>query len=250
MKKVFFLLLLANFLVFLGGAYLFPSQPGESQRRSGGDLRTLSQDELAAYRARGNAGDDVEEVAPSPRTRPDENPVGNADAETSNSANPTQPGTSYCLALGPLETREEADGLAAQLAQQNMAGIVTDEVETEVRSYVVLVVSEAGDGVDGLMSALRSAGHREVWHLTSGPRSGEVSVGLFRRKENAETRRLQMVADGFAARVVPREIERSSHWVELRPEPSRRMTGELLAALRQSYPGLTTDRRRCPQTPL
>lgn len=242
MKKVFFLLLLANFLVFLGGAYLFPPPPGESQRRSGGDLRILSQDELAEYRARENSGDEVEETAPFPPTQPD--------SEAWNPANPLEPGTALCLALGPLETREGADGLAGQLAEQNMAGIVTDQVETEVRSYIVLIVPEAGEGADGTMRALRNAGHKDVWRLTSGPQSGEVSVGLFRRKENAETRRLQMVADGFAAKVVPREIERDSYWVELRPEASRRMTQELLETLRQSFPGLTTDRRRCPQSPL
>ena len=250
MKKIFFLLLLANFLVFLGGAYLFPSPPGENQRRSGGDLRILSQDELAAYRARENTGDDGEETTPSPQAQSGESPVGNADAEAWDSANPLEPGAAYCLALGPLETREEANALAGQLAQQNMAGIVTDEVDTEVRSYIVLVVSDTGDSADATMRALRNAGHKDVWRLTSGPQRGEVSVGLFRRKENAETRRVQMVADGFAARVVPREIERNSHWVELRPEPSRRMTQELLEALRQSNRGLTIDRRRCPQSPL
>jgi hypothetical protein len=242
MKKVFFLLLLANFLVFLGGAYLFPPPPGESQRRSGGDLRMLSQDELAEYRAREDSGDEVEETRPSPPTQ--------SDSEAWDLANPLEPKTARCLAFGPLETREGADGLAGQLAEQNMAGIVTDQVETEVRSYIVLIVPDAGDSADGTMRALRNAGHKDVWRLTSGPQSGEVSVGLFRRKENAETRRLQMVADGFAATVVPREIERDSYWVELRPEASRRMTQELLEALRQSYPGLTIDRRRCPQSPL
>ena len=242
MKKVFFLLLLANFLVFLGGAYLFPPPPGEIQRRSGGDLRILSQDELAEYRARENSGGEVEETTPSPPTQ--------SDSEAWNADDPLEPGTAPCLAIGPLETREVADGLAGQLAEQNMAGIVTDQVETEVRSYIVLIVPDAGDSVESTMRALGNAGHKDVWRLTSGPQSGEVSVGLFRRKENAETRRLEMVDDGFAARVVPRAIERDSYWVELRPEPSRRMTQELLEALRQSYPGLTTDRRRCPQSPL
>lgn len=250
MKKVFFLLLLANFLVFLGGAYLFPPPPGESQRRSGGDLRLLSQDELAEYRARENSGDDVEETTPSQPMQSDDNPVSNAATESWNSADPPEAGTAHCLALGPLETREEANGLAGHLAEQNMAGIVTHQVETEVRSYVVLVIPNTGDNADGTLRALRNAGHEDVWRLTSGPQGGEVSVGLFRRKENAEARRLQVVADGFAAKVVPREIERNSYWVELRSEPSRRMTQELLEALRESYPGLSIDRRRCPQSPL
>jgi hypothetical protein len=250
MKKVFFLLLLANFLVFLGGAYLFPPPPVENQRRSGGDLRILSRDELAAYRGRENSGDDVEETAPSPSPHSGEKPGNEADAEAWNSADPPGPGAVDCLALGPLETREGANGLAGQLAEQNMAGIVTDQVETEVRSYIVLIVADTGDGADGTMRALRKAGHKDVWRLTSGPHRGEVSVGLFRGKENAETRRLQMVADGFAARVIPRGVERNSYWVELRPEPSRRMTQELLEALRESYPGLSIDRRRCPQSPL
>jgi hypothetical protein len=250
MKKVFFLLLLANFLVFLGGAYLFPPPAGENQRRSGGDLRILSQDELAAYRARENSGDDVEAAAPSQQPHSDEKPDNNANSEAWNAVDPLERGAFHCIALGPLETREGADGLAGQLAEQNMAGIVTDRVETEVRSYIVLIVADTGDGADGTMRALRDAGHKDVWRLTSGPQSGEVSVGLFRRKKNAETRRLEMVADGFAARVVPREIERTNYWVELRPEPSRRMTQELLEALRESYPGLSIDRRRCPQSPL
>ena len=301
MKHVFILLLLVNFLVYLGARHLAPPVADESERRTGGTLEFLLPEKpapkpepvivappgpLTVAPALGTAATDADRTPgdqgygrvvtaesseeggdaeradrgapadPAPETPPEAAETAQSPASGNQGDGPGQDAgipelaEGECLTLGPLPTRARADQLARDLAQQNMAAMLRTDIKMETRSYFVLVADGPEVGALQIMRDLREAGYRDVWQLTSGEHKDRVSVGLFRSRTNADARRLQVGADGFSASVVPRVSEQRFYWVDLRYEPSRRFTAELLDALVPSYPGVSAERKRCIRAPL
>ena len=101
-----------------------------------------------------------------------------------------------------------------------------------------------------MVRKLREAGQKDVWWLTSGDHKDEVSVGIFQNEDYAKARQQTMVKSGFAAQVVPREIERRAFWLDLREAASHNVTVELVEKLRERHKGLTAETKRCPRSPL
>lgn len=246
MKKLFFFLVLANLLVFLGARFVAPPLPEEPAMRSGGNIRFVNPGELEAYRASGGgstAGQLDNEATPAAAAEDPE--VFRARLMAA-----LELGDGECLALGPIDSRDGAATLAQELAQQNMAGIVRDERRTEVQNYLVVIATRSGHEASSMVKQLREAGQKDVWWLTSGDHKDEVSVGIFRSRSNAETRRKEVAGLGFDADIVPREVERKTYWIDLRAEPSRRVTVELVEKLRELHENLSAERTRCARAAL
>ena len=245
MKKFFFFLVVANLLLFLGGRLFAPPPPEAPDMRSGGNIRFLSPGELEAYRASGGGAGEVEGDAVTPAAVVEDPEVFRARLVETLKLKEGE-----CLALGPIETRDDAATLAEELAAQNMAGIVRSETRSEVRNYLVVVPTRTSVEAAAMVKRLREAGQKDVWWLTSGDHKDEVSVGIFRSRENAATRKKEVEALEFDAEIVPREVDRVSYWLDLRAEPSRRVTVELVEKLRARHDTLSAERKRCTRSAL
>lgn len=246
MKKLFFFLVVANLLVFLGARFVAPPLPEEPDMRSGGNIRFLNPGELEAYRASGGGRDTGEsEDTEKPATVVEDPEVFRAKLMAA-----LELGEDACLALGPIDSRDGAATLAEELAQQNMAGSVRDESHTEVQNYLVVIPTRSSHEASTMVKQLRDAGQKDVWWLTSGNHKDEVSVGIFRSRDNAETRRKEVEALNFNAEIVPREVERKTYWIDLRAEPSRRVTVELIEKLRELHENLSAEQKRCTRSAL
>lgn len=247
MKRLFFLLLLANLLLFLGARFIAPPPQEQPEMRSGGNIRFLTPGQLESYRSAGGRTAMVEDRGETPPT------VSAADTEAAFQERLRQAlnlGQGECLSLGPLETPEEASTLANELAGDGMAGIVRTEVGTQIQNYLVVIHTRSSVDAASMVKKLRAAGHSDVWWLTTGDHKDEVSVGIFRSRDNAETRKAQMTADGFDTEIIPREVESKSYWIDLRESASRQVTAEIVEKLRARFSTLGAERKRCTRSAL
>lgn len=287
MKRLFFLLLVANLLVYLGARVFFPSYEPDTDVRGGGDIRFLSLNELKILRAIAQEAEArlpapaeaMEEPPEPPQELKQEEPVMDDPAVAETAPEPkeslTEPakketpgagakdddlklkvledlklGDVECVALGPLDAEPDAKALAHLLANQNMAGVVRWVDASQPQSFWVVLYADSDSEAANLMKKLRDAGQGDLWWISDGDLKGDVSVGVFRNRENAEVRRKQIQAIGLEADVVARKSERKLYWIDLRADASRRVDLPLLQKLRKKYPDLTVEPRRCPSSPL
>jgi len=280
MKRLFFLLLVANLLVYLGTRAFLPSPAPNLEGSGSGDIRFLSPNELKILRA---AARETESQTSGPA---ESVPANTIESRAADQAGPAQEGPEVatataefideasrsdaendedlklkvledlklgdveCVALGPLEAESDARALAHLLAEQNMAGVVRWEDASQPQSFWVVLPADSDSEAASLMKKLRDAGQGDLWWISEGDLRGDISVGVFRNLENAEVRQKQIQAIGLEAEVVPRKSERKLHWIDLRAEASRRVDLPLVEKLRRKYPGLTVEPRRCPASPL
>jgi len=269
MKKLFFLLLVSNLLVYLGGRLLFPAAEPVEEIAGGGDIRFLTNTELMILRATAtepesvadpvaesdtdqvvDAGDEVERVSESEEQQTDIAQAEDPRAKEQTAIDQLQSDKEKCAAMGPVGSEQAAKSLARMLAEQNMAGIVRWEDTAETTSYWVILPADSDSEAANLMKQLRDAGQGDLWWIPEGELAGDISVGVFRNRDNAEVRRKQISAVGLSAQVVERKSDRKRYWIDLRSEASQRVDVGLMDKLRRKYPDLTVIARRCPVSPL
>lgn len=130
---------------------------------------------------------------------------------------PEQPG---CLSLGPFATPAELRAAMAALTP-SVARIQFREVPaTELRGYRVYLPA-AGSREAALVTArqLAARGVRDIYVVTAGAQENTVSLGLFRDLGNAEKRRDEVIAQGFAPVLEARTQDAAQWWIDLAAEP-------------------------------
>lgn len=120
-----------------------------------------------------------------------------------------------CESLGPFGDRDGAQDALRQLESLTRRTQVRQTRARVVRGYWVHVPAHASRS-DALATArqLAAAGVRDYYVVTAGGQENTISLGLFRDQANAESRRAQVAALGFRARVVERADERDQYWID------------------------------------
>ena len=125
-----------------------------------------------------------------------------------------------CMSLGPFGTPAELR--AAMNALTPLAARIQyrEVPATEVRGYRVFL-SAAASREEALAAArqLAARGVRDYYVVTAGDQENTVSLGLFRDLANAEKRRDELSAQGFAAVLEPRTEDAAQWWIDLAAEP-------------------------------
>jgi hypothetical protein len=121
-----------------------------------------------------------------------------------------------CLSLGPFDTpaalRAAVDALAPQAGRLQMR---QEQIES-VRGYrVFLPPAESHEAALARVRELDARGVRDVYVVTAGAEVDSVSLGLFRDEANAERRRAEVAALGFAPVVEPRVEPAPQWWVDV-----------------------------------
>jgi len=130
------------------------------------------------------------------------------------------PATPGCLTLGPFGTPAELRAAMAALTPA-VARIQFREVAaTQLRGYrVYLPASGSREAALAAARQLAARGVRDYYVVTAGDQENTVSLGLFRDLANAEKRRGELSAQGFAAVLEPRTEDAAQWWIDLAAEP-------------------------------
>jgi hypothetical protein len=130
------------------------------------------------------------------------------------------PDTPGCLSIGPFATPAELRAAMAALTP-GAARIQFREVEaTQLRGYrVYLPASGSREAALDVARQLAARGVRDYYVVTAGDEENTVSLGLFRDLANAEKRRDELSAQGFAPVLEPRTEAAAQWWIDLAAEP-------------------------------
>lgn len=130
------------------------------------------------------------------------------------------PATPGCLTIGPFATPAELRAAMAALTP-GVARIQFREVAaTQLRGYrVYLPASGSREAALAAARQLAARGVRDYYVVTAGDQENTVSLGLFRDLANAEKRRDELSAQGFAAVLEPRTEDAAQWWIDLAAEP-------------------------------
>lgn len=141
---------------------------------------------------------------------------------------PAEPG---CLTLGPFATPAELRAAMAALTP-SVARIQFREVAaTQLRGYrVYLPASGSREAALAAARQLAARGVRDYYVVTAGDQVNTVSLGLFRDLANAEKRRADLAAQGFAPVLEPRTDAGAQWWIDLAAEPGFDWQSQLPAA--------------------
>lgn len=193
LARIAFLLLLAANIGVAAWLVLAPSVPRAALPAHDPGVARLV---LLSEREIGGAGDAVE-LAASPV------PAGEA-------------ATEQCWTIGPLPTQSDLRRVVNALAQQAQRTRTRDGRTRESRGWVVYLPAPAtrAEALD-VARELSARGVRDYYVVTAGPQQNTVSLGLFRDRANAERRRAEIAALGFAPAITERTEELPVYFVDV-----------------------------------
>lgn len=87
--------------------------------------------------------------------------------------------------------------------------------------WVYLPAFGSRDQALGKARQLSSKGIRDYYVVTAGDQQNTISLGLFRDRANAENRRSELVALGFAAELRERRDDTPEYWLEYASRPDQ-----------------------------
>ncbi|HEY0179368.1 MAG TPA: SPOR domain-containing protein [Dokdonella sp.] len=120
-----------------------------------------------------------------------------------------------CRTLGPYPTQADARAATNALTPMVKRVRVRETHATQTRGYWVYLPAVATrEQALGTARALSAKGVRDYYVVTAGDQQNTVSLGLFREPGNAERRRAEIAALGFAPQTVARTEDTPSYWLD------------------------------------
>lgn len=139
-----------------------------------------------------------------------------ADNTLTTSPAPTGSPDNLCLTLGPFTTPQDLRNARQALASQVSRMRSRQEQTTQTSGWWVYLPA-AGSRAQALEIARKLGQHNilDYFVVSSGEQSNTISLGLFKDPANARKRRDEVVAAGFAARMVERGETVPEYWLDL-----------------------------------
>lgn len=236
MRAIFFVLLLANLLLFaLQWMSLGEEEAETTSRKAGPELEGVPSLSLLSQ-----SGEPREASAPAPEREPEaslaSDPTGSADL----GENP------LCTLVGPYTDRPAAETAVQRLQALDLDARVRDLEVPDGEGYWVYLEPELSH-----RAALRRLHELQAKQIDSyiiprGDLENGISFGMFSREVLAKARRDEMREQGYEARI--REIERTHReiWVSLPPGDARKLGDGLWEDLLEQSPELERRQNFCP----
>lgn len=125
-----------------------------------------------------------------------------------------------CTSIGPFATQADMRGALNALTPLVSRIQYREAHATETRGYwVYLPATSSREQALGIARQLSARGVRDYYVVTAGDQQNTISLGLFRDKGNAEKRRNEVAALGFAPELVTRTEELPVYWVDFASDP-------------------------------
>ena len=120
-----------------------------------------------------------------------------------------------CRTIGPLSTRADARAIANALRPLVKRSRTRETQQSQTRGYwVYLAAAPSREAALANARALADKNVRDYYVITAGDQQNMVSLGLFRDQGNAERRRAELAALGFAPRIDQRSENLPQYWID------------------------------------
>ena len=121
-----------------------------------------------------------------------------------------------CLDIGPFPSRAEMERAFQALTPLATRIQFREDVQRNQRGWwVYLPAPDSREAALAVARDLSAQGLRDYYVVTAGSNENTVSLGLFRERANAETRRAEVREAGYAAEITPRIDERPEFWISV-----------------------------------
>ncbi len=125
-----------------------------------------------------------------------------------------------CLSIGPFPTQADVRAALNALTPRVARIQYREAHATETRGYwVFLPAQPSREQALALARQLSSRGVRDYYVVTAGEQQNTISLGLFRDQGNAEKRRNEIAALGFAPELIARTEELPVYWIDFAEDP-------------------------------
>ena len=129
-------------------------------------------------------------------------------------------GNDTCTSIGPFATQADMRGALNALTPLVSRIQYREAHSTETRGYWVYLPALASrEQALTIARQLSAKGVRDYYVVTAGDQQNTISLGLFRDKGNADKRRNEVAALGFAPDLVTRTEELPVYWVDFASDP-------------------------------
>ena len=163
--------------------------------------------------------------APEVQVEVDEEPIeqepieqapGQAIVETSPPPLPAE----SCGLIGPVDSEPQVRRLSRALARRDIQVEIRQEtVQKTVGFWVIIPPYESREKAIEAVGQLKDAGILDVRRFYRGSKRNGISLGMFSRQRNAEKRRREIAAKGFAPQVLPRTRPAEVWMIDYRAPP-------------------------------
>jgi len=127
----------------------------------------------------------------------------------------TARGDESCHSIGPFQTQSDMRASLGTLTPQVQRIQYRDERATQSRGYwVFLAAMKTREDALVIARSLSSKGVRDYYVVTAGEQLNTISLGLFRERANAERRKAEIAAMGFAPQLIERTEELPVYWID------------------------------------
>jgi hypothetical protein len=126
-----------------------------------------------------------------------------------------------CTSIGPFGTQADMRGALNALTPLVSRIQYREAHATETRGYWVYLPAMASrEQALTIARQLSAKGVRDYYVVTAGDQQNTISLGLFRDRGNAEKRRNEVAALGFAPELITRTEELPVYWVDFASDPA------------------------------
>jgi cell division septation protein DedD len=127
-----------------------------------------------------------------------------------------------CASIGPFATQADMRAALNALTPHVSRIQYREAHATETRGYwVYLPATSSREQALAMARQLSAKGVRDYYVVTAGDQQNTISLGLFRDKGNAEKRRGEVAALGFAPELITRTEELPVYWLDFATDPLR-----------------------------
>ncbi|MEW8043976.1 MAG: hypothetical protein G8D28_06630 [gamma proteobacterium symbiont of Phacoides pectinatus] len=203
----------------------------------------VEQTAVAEAAARGEA--DFVAPAPAlgePASVPDAEAPAPAPAPAAPVAQAEQP---YCGALGPVETRTQAQSLSVELIAGGMDATVRQRgVQRTTGYWVMLPPLASREAAIVRFDSINATGINDMKRFVQGRYRNGISFGLFSQQENALNRQRALKARGIDVVLAPQSVEIDEYYVDF--EAVGATFAQVQEKLNERYPQRKITEQACP----
>jgi len=151
-----------------------------------------------------------------------------------------------CGVIGPIKEEDKLRSIVTDLVERQIG--VAQHTESVLRTVGFWVIIEPYGSQKQAIEAvniLKQQGITDLRRFYKGELKNGISLGMYRREQNAETRRRQIVDKGFPAELLARRKTVLLHFIDYQgPAP---IVESMREKLSEVYPGISVKPESCPR---
>ena len=151
-----------------------------------------------------------------------------------------------CGVIGPLKDRKVAKEAVEELRNSELEAKLERHIEKEQIGYwVVIPPMEDGSQAQAKIEELAQVGVEDIWHFRGGGLKNAISLGMFAKKENAESFSEDVLKKGFKTEMRPRYLNKTRYFVKFTIEKPKNVTENMWHDVEKRYSKMPFKEQSC-----